>query len=68
MQTRPPLQREVRFSESKVDPEDFLVWAELQRLLNQIDGLGNGMIGRIGIRAGIPRRLFFQTVGTEDPR
>ena len=68
MQTRPPLQREVQFSEVEVAPEDCLVGAEFQYLLNRIDSLGNGMIERIEIRAGISRRLFSHTVGTEDPR
>jgi hypothetical protein len=49
----------------EVDLDDFLVRSEFQRLLNWLDHFGNGMIEGIDVRAGIPRRLFFQTVGTE---
>jgi hypothetical protein len=52
-------------SRPEVDLSDFLVGGEFQRLLNRIDRFRNGTIERIEVRAGIPRRLFFQTVGTE---
>ena len=49
----------------EVDLDDFQVRDEFQRLLNRIEHFRDGMIERIEVRAGIPRRLFFQTVGTE---
>lgn len=49
----------------EVDLDDFQVRDEFHRLLNWIDRFRNGMIERIEVRAGIPRRLFFQNVGTE---
>src|SRR5262249_26209764 len=47
----------------EVDLDDFQVRDEFHRLLNRIDLFRNGMIERIEVRAGIPRRLFFQTIG-----
>jgi hypothetical protein len=52
-------------SRPEIDLHDFLIRGEFQRLLNWLDRFGNGMIDKIEVRAGIPRRLFFQTVASE---
>ena len=39
---------------------DFALNAEVSRLMSQLDGLKNGIIQRLEVRAGIPRRLVFE--------
>jgi hypothetical protein len=40
---------------------DFTLCQELRRLLAQLDGIEHGRITRIEIRAGLPRRMLFET-------
>jgi len=39
---------------------DFTLTAEFCRLMDRLDALKNGIIERLEVRAGVPRRLLFQ--------
>jgi hypothetical protein len=39
---------------------DFPVCKEIQRVLSTLDSIGNGVIERVEVRAGIPRRMVFK--------
>jgi hypothetical protein len=47
---------------------DFVLCAEVRRLLDRIDELETGRIQRIEVRAGIPRRVLVEAKLTEAPR
>jgi hypothetical protein len=53
----------------EVDLPDFELCNEVRRLMNQLQELTTGMIERIEVRAGIPRRLVFRgsLTKTRDP-
>jgi hypothetical protein len=40
---------------------DFELAAELCRLMNRLDEIGNGVIERLEVRGGIPRRVVFES-------
>jgi hypothetical protein len=40
---------------------DFVLAAELRRLMARLDEIGNGTIERIEVRAGLPRRVVFES-------
>jgi hypothetical protein len=40
--------------------DDFIICAEFYRLLSLLDGIKNGKISRIEIRAGVPRRITLE--------
>ena len=48
--------------------DDFVLREEVHRLLKRIDGLENGRLDRIEVRAGIPRRVLIETPLTEEGR
>jgi hypothetical protein len=41
---------------------DFVLPAELFRLFARLDEMNNGMIERLEVRAGIPRRVIYESV------
>lgn len=43
----------------EVELQDFLLTDEVRRLMSTLDQIGNGVIERLEIRAGLPRRLVF---------
>jgi hypothetical protein len=40
--------------------KDFIICVEFHRLLSLLDGIKNGRISRIEIRAGVPRRITLE--------
>ncbi|MGA2882247.1 MAG: hypothetical protein ABSG13_25115 [Bryobacteraceae bacterium] len=40
---------------------DFMLTAEFCRLMDKLDGLKHGIIERIEVRAGLPRRMLFRS-------
>jgi hypothetical protein len=46
---------------SEVELTDFDLANELCRLLRRLDEIGNGMIERLEVRGGIPRRVVFES-------
>ena len=48
-------------SRSEIGLNDFELCEEWCRLLNRIDQMCNGKIERIEVRAGIPRRVVFES-------
>lgn len=52
----------------EADLTDFVLQDEVRRLMARLDGLQNGTIERIEVRAGIPRRVIFERRLTEAPR
>jgi hypothetical protein len=52
----------------ETDLTDFVLQDEVRRLMARLDGLQNGTIERIEVRAGIPRRVIFERLLTEAPR
>ena len=56
-------------SEERPRPEaaepDFLLCAEIVRLMALLDKINNGKISKLEIRAGIPRRIILENVPTE---
>jgi hypothetical protein len=46
---------------SELSLADFELRAEVVRLMSRLDELGNGTIRCLEVRAGIPRRLVFET-------
>jgi hypothetical protein len=50
------------------DLTDFTLQDEVRRLLARLDGIHNGTIARIEVRAGIPRRVIFERRLTDAPR
>jgi len=46
---------------SELDLTDFALSAEVLRLMSRLDDLKNGIIHRLEIRAGVPRRLVFES-------
>ena len=40
---------------------DFMLTAEFCRLMDNLDGLKHGIIERIEVRAGLPRRMLFRS-------
>jgi hypothetical protein len=50
------------------DLPDFVLRAEVCRLMARFDELKNGRIERIEVRAGIPRRVIIERRVTEEPR
>jgi hypothetical protein len=55
---------------SELKLADFVLGAEVMRLMSHLDGLKNGTILRLEVRAGIPRRLIFESrlVGSNSAR
>jgi hypothetical protein len=53
----------------EVDLPDFELFNEVRRLMNQLQELTTGIIERIEVRAGIPRRLVVRgsPTKTRDP-
>src|SRR5271156_3188746 len=45
----------------ELDLADFALSAEVLRLMSRLDELKNGTIQRLEVRAGIPRRLVFES-------
>jgi hypothetical protein len=45
---------------SEIDSADFLLTAEVTRLLALFDRLENGKIARLDVRSGIPRRVLYE--------
>jgi hypothetical protein len=45
----------------EIDLADFALSAEVLRLMGWLDDLKNGTIKRLEVRAGIPRRLVFES-------
>src|SRR5436309_15821411 len=45
----------------ELDLADFELCAEVCRLMSRLDELKNGTIQRLEVRAGIPRRLVFES-------
>jgi hypothetical protein len=45
----------------ELDLADFALSAEVLRLMSRLDELKNGTIQRLEVRAGIPRRLIFES-------
>ena len=44
---------------------DFLLCAEVRRLMALLDKIQNGKISKLEIRAGIPRRIILENLPTE---
>jgi hypothetical protein len=44
----------------EVDLSDFELCAEIRRLMSRLDAIPNGVIERIEVRAGIPRRMLLR--------
>ena len=55
-------------SRPEADLTDFLLQDEVRRLMARLDGIQDGMIERIEVRAGIPRRVIFERHLTEASR
>ncbi len=49
----------------EADLDEFALRDEVRRLLSQIEMIGNGIVDRIEVAAGIPRRLRVQAPLTE---
>jgi hypothetical protein len=47
--------------------EDFVLPAEICRLFDQIDSLSIGLIEKIAVHAGIPRRVFLRSSVPSEP-
>ena len=45
----------------ELDLNDFALCTEVLRLMSRLDELKNGTIQRLEVRAGIPRRLIFES-------
>ena len=45
----------------EVELRDFELCGELRRLMNRIEGIKNGKVARLEIRAGVPRRVIFES-------
>jgi len=45
----------------ELDLNDFALCTEVLRLMSRLDELKNGTIQRLEVRAGIPRRLVFES-------
>jgi len=52
----------------ELDLADFALSVEVSRLMSRLDQLKNGTIQRLEVRAGIPRRLVFESRFLETPR
>jgi len=55
-------------SRPEAELTDFLLQGEVRRLMARLDGIQDGMIERIEVRAGIPRRVIFERRLTAVPR
>jgi hypothetical protein len=51
----------------ELDLADFVLGAEVLRLMARLDALHNGTIRHLEVRAGIPRRLIFESRLLEGP-
>lgn len=51
----------------ELDLTDFALGVEVLRLMSRLDELRNGIIQRLEVRAGIPRRLIFESRLMEGP-
>jgi hypothetical protein len=58
------LDAEERPRQEAAEP-DFLLCAEIVRLMALLDKINNGKISKLEIRAGIPRRIILENVPTE---
>ena len=65
------------FADVKLDSEerpreeaadsDFLLCAEIVRLMTLLDKIHNGKISKLEVRAGLPRRILLENLPTELP-
>ena len=46
---------------AELELRDFELRGEVLRLMHRLDELSNGVIQRVEVRAGIPRRVVFQS-------
>ena len=52
----------------EVNLSDFALCEEVRRLMRRLDELNSGVVERIEVRAGVPRRVLLEALLTESPR
>jgi hypothetical protein len=55
-------------SRPEIELEDFVLPAEICRLMDRLDNLKSAMIEQVEVRGGVARRVIFKASMTETPR
>lgn len=55
-------------SRPEIELEDFVLPAEICRLMDRLDNLKSAMIEQVEVRGGVARRVIFKASMTEAPR